>query len=752
MANSDWNVVNRRNRRSVFERLNPPHSQESNVDELAKLSLSVYVANFPSHLTVRELWNICGKMGTLVDVYIAKRKNHLGKMFAFCRYIKVSDSKTLIDSLSDVWIGKLRLHANVARFDMNVVSKPSRAGEKDSIDLQPKKPYLAGKPKIVADSARTIFLDDECIMERDLSCALMGKIKDINALSNLYVILTMGKIKDINALSNLYVILTNEGFGNAKLTYLGGFWVLIDVGSLSSKEKFLKHVGVASWFIELLSATNSFVSKGVLSDVDVANDSSLPFKRLCVVTKPHIIINDTIKVIIKGQAYWIRVKELEAWSPDFNNEFCEDSSSDDESVDEEVDHVSDTYDKGADFDKENEADFVLDSTGTNDKGADDLDKENKDDYVKISSDMNVNGAVLNNHCSSSKLKPNSEDPFAIYKLLNRNKNKQDSKSEDPIFPHGFTPNVVEDTYVENLEHIINQPNTSLSSNMEGTLRAKSGSNRSLQLKPGGSILDVMEGLVEVGKLWATTWKGTWTSSSTKLLIVSVYVPQDLSERKNLWEYISHMIDLWDGECVILGDFNEVRSEHERFGTMFNASGANAFNHFISSDGLVDLPLEAICLDIHLSDHRPILMRDLAVDYGPTSFRVFHSWFTKDGFDKLVEDSWKTSTFVEFNNISLLKKKFKALKKSTKYWCKADKQRSNASKYSIQSRISEIDKLMDKGKSNEDLVNERTLLLKDLQDINSRHSLDLIQKAKIRWAIEGDENSKYFHGIINKKRS
>nr|GFB32343.1 RNA-directed DNA polymerase, eukaryota [Tanacetum cinerariifolium] len=26
----------------------------------------------------------------------------------------------------------------------------------------------------------------------------------------------------------------------------------------------------------------------------------------------------------------------------------------------------------------------------------------------------------------------------------------------------------------------------------------------------------------------------------------------------------------------------------------------------------------------------------------------------------------------------------------------------------------------------------------------------MQKAKIRWAIEGDENSKYFHAIINKK--
>ena len=123
-------MVKRKNRRSVFERLNPSQTQKSNVDDLAKISLSVYVSNFSSHLTVRELWNICGKMETLVDVYIAKRKNQLGQMFAFCLYIKVSNSKTLIDSLSNVWIEKLRLHANVARFDRNVVVNPLHEGVK----------------------------------------------------------------------------------------------------------------------------------------------------------------------------------------------------------------------------------------------------------------------------------------------------------------------------------------------------------------------------------------------------------------------------------------------------------------------------------------------------------------------------------------------------------------------------------------------------------------------------------------------
>ncbi|GKA21373.1 RNA-directed DNA polymerase, eukaryota [Tanacetum coccineum] len=52
----------------------------------------------------------------------------------------------------------------------------------------------------------------------------------------------------------------------------------------------------------------------------------------------------------------------------------------------------------------------------------------------------------------------------------------------------------------------------------------------------------------------------------------------------------------------------------------------------------------------------------------------------------------------------------------------------------------------------DIINERISLLKDIHDLDKRHSSDLAQKAKIQWAIEGDENSKYFHGIINKKRS
>nr|GEY69233.1 RNA-directed DNA polymerase, eukaryota, reverse transcriptase zinc-binding domain protein [Tanacetum cinerariifolium] len=55
-----------------------------------------------------------------------------------------------------------------------------------------------------------------------------------------------------------------------------------------------------------------------------------------------------------------------------------------------------------------------------------------------------------------------------------------------------------------------------------------------------------------------------------------------------------------------------------------------------------------------------------------------------------------------------------------------------------------------GEVTDDIVLSRMEVLKQLHDVQSSNNRDIMQKAKIRWAIEGDENSKYFHAIINKK--
>ncbi|GJT51563.1 hypothetical protein Tco_0977720 [Tanacetum coccineum] len=41
--------------------------------------------------------------------------------------------------------------------------------------------------------------------------------------------------------------------------------------------------------------------------------------------------------------------------------------------------------------------------------------------------------------------------------------------------------------------------------------------------------------------------------------------------------------------------------------------------------------------------------------------------------------------------------------------------------------------------------------KIIEKINKFASMDIIQKSHVKWDIEGDENSKFFHGLINQKR-
>ncbi|GKA40183.1 RNA-directed DNA polymerase, eukaryota [Tanacetum coccineum] len=70
---------------------------------------------------------------------------------------------------------------------------------------------------------------------------------------------------------------------------------------------------------------------------------------------------------------------------------------------------------------------------------------------------------------------------------------------------------------------------------------------------------------------------------------------------------------------------------------------------------------------------------------------------------------------------------------------------------IQDSLIEIDLRLDKGICYPDDLTKRANLFRDLKDIDHKDSTDLAQKAKIKWAVEGDENSNFFHDIVNKKR-
>ncbi|GJX93965.1 RNA-directed DNA polymerase, eukaryota [Tanacetum coccineum] len=283
----------------------------------------------------------------------------------------------------------------------------------------------------------------------------------------------------------------------------------------------------------------------------------------------------------------------------------------------------------------------------------------------------------------------------------------------------------------------------------------------------------------------TIVRGTWVPTGLKLLIVSVYAPQEAKEKVMLWDYIRLVISNWDGQVVIMGDFNEVRYISERFGSVFNKKGAEVFNNFINSAGLVEVPLggcsftwchksakkmskldrflisdslisscprlSAVALDRFLSDHRPILMREFHGDYGPIPFKFFHYWFELDGFDMFVEKSWKEDQVSDQNPYSRLMKKLKMLKDKIRGWINIYKEGVKSGKRTLKSDLNSINAKIDRGEGDDNDINRRLEIIRLIQDIDKVDSMEMAQKAKIKWAIEGDENSKYYHGVINKKR-
>nr|GEY33080.1 RNA-directed DNA polymerase, eukaryota, reverse transcriptase zinc-binding domain protein [Tanacetum cinerariifolium] len=187
-----------------------------------------------------------------------------------------------------------------------------------------------------------------------------------------------------------------------------------------------------------------------------------------------------------------------------------------------------------------------------------------------------------------------------------------------------------------------------------------------------------------------------------------------------------------------GYFNEARDISERFGSIFNKHGAEAFNSFIVNAGLVEVPL--------LSNHRPIIMREAHYDYGTIPFKFFHYWFELDGFDKLVEQTWLETNVNDQNSYSKFMNKLKYLKEKTQIWARLHKESLNSRKSILKADLADLDGVIDKGEGSDANGHRRREVVRLIQEVKKADVIEVAQKAKIKWSIEGDENSKYYHDI------
>ncbi|GKB72076.1 RNA-directed DNA polymerase, eukaryota, partial [Tanacetum coccineum] len=675
---------------------------------------------------VRELWNICGKVGTLADVYIAKRKNKLGQMFGFCRYIKVSNSEDLINSLSNIWIGKLRLHANVARFDRKVEVK--------NISLRAKT-----NPPIVKDDSNFPHLskDSKYVDIAKASLNSGGKatniVKEDNGFMNESITLSqeksndfsldiLGCFKDFRSIANTRNLCRSEGFLDVDFKYLGGLWVLFEFTSQEAKKKFINHKVVSRWFSSMKPWHDDFVVEerliwleiegvpirawhndtfericskwGEVLFTDDSDDCNRLSKRLCIKSSHALLVFASILVTLNNVTYAIRVRELCSWTPTFVGG---DVDSEEEGSMGNYEDLGDKNFMGTNVESvadalegENGQPYVVD--------------EHDDGYVAKTQEPVIN-EILEEVGMNEQSKEKDSDPFGLDSLINKKSAKVTKLStlEMPIFPPGFTPN-----------------NT-------GTFHNSESQNGSSLKQPGFSMLERLTETIKVGLALGLNMKGCedtlaslvddkGDSYETKMLHVDLWMLRRIwgnthfdfastsarglsggilcmwnslvfSKTKILCNENYLVVDgLWlpddEGPLVTMGDFNEVREAGERLGSVFNKRQAEVFNDFILDSYLIDIPLGGYnytwtdkCHIGERYDHRPILLKESEVDYGPTPFWFFHSWLDMGGFHKLVVDTWSND---------------------------------------------------------------------GIDDANAK-------TAKLKWALEGDENTSFFHGMLKKKR-
>nr|GEZ08412.1 RNA-directed DNA polymerase, eukaryota, reverse transcriptase zinc-binding domain protein [Tanacetum cinerariifolium] len=115
------------------------------------------------------------------------------KRFAFVRFIKVINVDRLVENLCTLWIGRMHLHTNVARFDRppirfarNTVSRPTVNGASSNVSV------LKGNPNTInhISTAPALVLDEECLVERELDNFVLGEVKDFSSINNLLILLS----------------------------------------------------------------------------------------------------------------------------------------------------------------------------------------------------------------------------------------------------------------------------------------------------------------------------------------------------------------------------------------------------------------------------------------------------------------------------------------------------------------------------------------------------------------------------------
>nr|GFB48929.1 RNA-directed DNA polymerase, eukaryota, reverse transcriptase zinc-binding domain protein [Tanacetum cinerariifolium] len=94
---------------------------------------------------------------------------------------------------------------------------------------------------------------------------------------------------------------------------------------------------------------------------------------------------------------------------------------------------------------------------------------------------------------------------------------------------------------------------------------------------------------------------------------------------------------------------------------------------------------------------------------------------------------------------------KVLKPKIRLWLATLRSNETSRKTDTLKSLKTLDEKIEAGNASIEEHDLRINLLHEIDKLDSFEAMDSIQKAHIKWDVEGDKNSKFFHGLINQKR-
>ncbi|XP_071713583.1 uncharacterized protein [Rutidosis leptorrhynchoides] len=151
-----------------------------------------------------------------------------------------------------------------------------------------------------------------------------------------------------------------------------------------------------------------------------------------------------------------------------------------------------------------------------------------------------------------------------------------------------------------------------------------------------------------------------------------------------------------------------------------------------------------------TDHCPIILKDGNVDFGPKPTKVFDEWLNYKEAPEIIKAAWMKEV-KSSNPDCTFRDKMKNVKTELRKWY-------STSPGKLKAEIKELSEVVDDWEiraESEDLSEEQLKEWMDSRDLlhkKENTQLEMLkQKARVKWDLEGDENTKFFHTVIRRRQ-